>query len=126
MRVRTTIWQTAITAVVILTGMSLLGADRTTKENRGQLSARDYKFVSEAARGGMMEVKLGEVAKQRGTTQEIRDFGQRMITDHSKANEELKQLASTKGAVIPTEMTHHENTEMDRLEKLTGKEFEKE
>jgi len=126
MRVRTTIWQTAITAVVILTGMSLLGADRTTKENRGQLSARDYKFVSEAARGGMMEVKLGEVAKQRGTTQEIRDFGQRMITDHSKANEELKQLASTKGAVIPTEMTHHENTEMDRLEKLSGKDFDKE
>jgi putative membrane protein len=49
-----------------------------------------------------------------------------MITDHSKANDELKQIASTKGAVVPSELSHRENATIERFEKLSGREFEKE
>ena len=47
---------------------------RTPKEQRGQLSAKDYKFVSEAARGGTAEVELGDLAKQKAVSQEITHF----------------------------------------------------
>src|SRR5258706_4921909 len=100
MKINKWMWQTAVAAAVVLSGATLLGAENNTKENRGQLGARDYRFLAEAAHGGMIEVRLGEVAKQKATSQSVRDFAQRMITDHSKANDELKQIAATKGAVI--------------------------
>src|SRR5205085_5702830 len=59
-------------------------------------------------------------------SQAVRDFAQRMITDHSKANDELKQIIANKGAVLPTETSHKENSEVDKLEKLSGREFDKE
>src|SRR5437868_15253804 len=65
--------------------------------NRAGLSKRDWKFVMETARGGMAEVKLGELASRQAANSAVKDFGQRMVTDHSKANDELKQLAESKG-----------------------------
>src|ERR1041385_8239220 len=126
MKVQKIIWQAAIVSLVMAGGV-LIAAERdaNTQENRGQFSARDFRFVKEAARGGMTEVKLGEMAKQKGSSQSVRDFGQRMVTDHTKANNELKQIASNKGAVIPTEMSHRENSQIERFEKLSGPEFDK-
>jgi len=43
--------------------------------------------------GGMAEVKLGELAQQKGTSDKVKDFGQKMVTDHSKAGDDLKQVA---------------------------------
>ena len=126
MKMQKVIWQATIASLVMAGGV-LMAAERdaNTQENRGQFSARDFRFVKEACRGGMTEVKLGELAKQKGSSQVVRDFGQKMVTEHTKANDELKQIASTKGAVIPTEMTHHENSELEKFEKLSGTEFDK-
>ena len=93
--------------------------------NKGQLTDKDYKFVQEAARGGQMEVELGELARQRGASQTVRDFGDRMVKDHSKAGDELKQIIARKGASIPTSMSHQERSTMDSLQKATGKDFDK-
>src|ERR1700674_460260 len=114
---------TAIAGLVLLGGSRVVGAD--AKEQRGQLSAKDYKFVSDAARGGTAEVELGELAKQKAVSQEIRTFAERMVADHSKANDELRRLASQKGAVLPAEMSHKESAEMKHLQKLTGRDFDK-
>jgi len=94
------------------------------KEQRAQLSERDYKFVTEAARGGMMEVQLGELARQKAVNPAVRTFGERMAADHSKANDELKQIASRKGAGVPAALTHHENAEMEHLQKASGRDFD--
>lgn len=130
MKLRTIICQTAVLAVALTTGSTLFGAERTrdadSKENRGQLSERDFRFVLEAARGGLFEAQLGEIAKQKGSSQQVRDFGQLMATDHNKANDELKQIVSSKGAVLPMEMSHRENAEIEKFQKLTGPEFDKE
>ena len=125
MKLNRLMWKMAISAVVI-TGLPLFAAEHNTKENRGQLGYRDYRFLMEAAQGGMMEVRLGELAKQKATTPSVREFAEKMITDHSKANDELKQIASTKGAVVPSELSHRENATIERFEKLSGREFEKE
>ena len=66
------------------------------------LSASDRKFVMEAAHGGMMEVELGRLAAQKGASDDVKQFGQRMLDDHSKTNEELMQLAKTKGITLPS------------------------
>ena len=108
-------------AVAISVG-TLFGADR---DQRGQLSERDYKFVKEAALGGQSEVELGDLAKQKGTDQSVRTFGERTATDHRKANDELKRIAEQKGAVIPAELSHGERSEMDALQKKTGPDFDK-
>src|SRR5436190_13015560 len=85
MKVNKLMWCAAITATVIASGGSLLAAEQNTKENRGQLGYRDYRFLTEAAHGGMMEARLAEIAKQKATSQAVRDFAERMVTDQSKA-----------------------------------------
>jgi putative membrane protein len=96
------------------------------KEQRGQLSERDYKFVKEATRGGTSEVELGQLAKQKGASQSVKDFGDRMVKDHQKANEELKTIAQSKGAAIPADLTRTEKSSMDKLQKASGAEFDRE
>src|SRR5262249_4809633 len=88
-------------------------------------SASDYRFLENAARGGMEEVELGQLAQQKGSSQAVRTFGQRMVTDHTKLNNELKQIAAQKGAMIPTALSHHENSTVQHLEKATGANFDK-
>jgi putative membrane protein len=90
------------------------------------MSDADKKFVKEAAEGGMKEVKLGELAQKNGSSGEIRNLGQQMVTDHSKANDELKALASRKGITVPSALTDDAQKEYDRLSKKTGADFDKE
>src|SRR5439155_20383157 len=75
--------------------------------------------------GGMAEIQMGELAKQKGASKAVRDFGERMVTDHGKANDELKQLVSQKGAAAPSQLSHGENYEMEHLQKATGADFDK-
>lgn len=91
---------------------------------RGQLSDSDYRFLEKAARGGLEEVEIGQMAEQKGTDQTVKDFGKRMVTDHNKLNDQLKQIAGQKGATVPASMSHHENSTMSHLENLSGAKFD--
>jgi putative membrane protein len=65
------------------------------------LAESDRKFIMETAHNGMAEVMLGRMASERASSDEVKQFGQRMVDDHTKANQELMQLASTKGITLP-------------------------
>jgi putative membrane protein len=65
------------------------------------LNSDDRKFIMNAAHGGMMEVTLGHLAADKATNADVKQFGQRMVDDHSKANSELMALASQKGITLP-------------------------
>jgi putative membrane protein len=82
-------------------------ASKEKKEKKSSLSAADRKFVENAAKGGMMEVAMGRVAAQRAQNNDVKQFGSRMVTDHSKANNELKSIASKKGVKLPAEPQAH-------------------
>jgi len=66
------------------------------------LSAKDKAFMRKAAKGGMMEVAMGRLAKQNGQSEDVKSFGKRMVTDHSKANDDLKSIAQQKGVKLPS------------------------
>jgi putative membrane protein len=90
------------------------------------LSSSDRKFIEEAARGGVAEVELGKLAVQKGSSTEVKQFGQRMVDDHSKADQKLQQLASQKGVAAPNEMDAASKREYDKLQKLSGAGFDQE
>jgi putative membrane protein len=89
------------------------------------MSAADRKFVEDAAGGGMAEVALGKLAEQKASNAQVRQFGSRMVTDHGKANDELKGLASAKGVQLPAAMPKKHQEEADKLGKLSGADFDK-
>jgi putative membrane protein len=90
-----------------------------------QLSAMDKHFVRKAAEGGLAEVELGKLATQKASSDEVKKFGQRMVDDHSKANDQLKQLAQQKGVDLPTQPNAKDKATLDKLQKLSGEQFDK-
>lgn len=89
------------------------------------LSSADQKFVKEAAQGGMAEVELGQLAMQNGSSEAVKKFGERMVYDHSKANDQLKELAANKGVSLPQTPGMKEKAIKMRLSKLSGDQFDK-
>jgi putative membrane protein len=76
--------------------------------------------VKDAAAGGMAEVALGKLVADKGSNAKVKDFAQRMVTDHGKANDELKGLAAKKNIVLPSAMSAKHQATFDRLSKLSG------
>ena len=100
--------------------------DHAGTNHGSKMMDADHKFALEAALGGMMEVELGRVAAEKGASDEVRQFGQRMVNDHSKANDELKQIAEGKGMMLPTAPDAKHQAEMQKLFALSGEKFDKE
>jgi len=86
----------------------------------------DSSFVNEAAIGGMAEVEQGKVASTKAANAEVKKFGQMMVTDHTKANEELTALAKKKGWTLPTELDSSHKSTLDSLRAKVGADFDKE
>ncbi|HKB13156.1 MAG TPA: DUF4142 domain-containing protein [Vicinamibacterales bacterium] len=85
----------------------------------------DEMFVTKAAKGGMSEVKLGQLVSEKGSSDEVKKFGQRMVTDHGKANDELKSLAQQKNITLPTDLDAKDQALYDRLSKMSGAAFDR-
>src|SRR5690349_20135678 len=100
--------------------------NRSDASSRATLSSGDTKFVKEAAEGGMAEVELGRLAATHATSDQVKQFGQRMVDDHGKANNQLMELAQRHNITVPTILTGKHKSEYDRLSKLSGDQFDRE
>ena len=89
------------------------------------LSSEDREFVVKAASGGMAEVAMAQMAKQKATNSDVKNFAEKMETDHGKANQELSSLATTKGLALPTQTDADHKAGLDHLNGLTGTAFDK-
>jgi len=83
----------------------------------------DKKFVHDAAEGGIAEVKLGELAAQKGSAG-VKEFGQKMVEDHSAMNKDMATVADSLGVMLPKKMSKDEQADYDRLSALSGAEFD--
>jgi putative membrane protein len=100
-----------------------LGAFAISADDKKPFS--DEQFVVLAYCGGLHEVALGNVAKTNAGSPEVKKFGERMVTDHTKANKDLVEAAKSANAGIPTKMLDDQQKEVDRFSKLQGPEFDK-
>jgi len=91
----------------------------------GNMSSQDHEFVMDAAMGGLMEVELGRLAAQNGMSEAVKQFGQRMVDDHSKANQELMTLARSKGMTLPTALDEKHQKDVTKLSAMSGAEFDR-
>jgi putative membrane protein len=98
----------------------------TGSANRVSLPSSDADFVQKAAIGGMAEVEMGNLANQRAASDDVKQFGQRMVQDHTKINQDLQRLASSKGVTLPSALDDKHRNTVDRLSKLNGKDFDRE
>jgi putative membrane protein len=89
------------------------------------IPAADKTFVEKAAVGGLAEVEMGKMAQQKGSSDQVKQFGSRMVEDHSKANDELKKIASSKGITLPTDLDAKHKSKMDKMQKLSGAQFDR-
>jgi putative membrane protein len=78
-------------------------SDRTASPSSIQSDAPDARFVKAASASGLAEVSLGKLGASQGQSQAVKAFGQQMVEDHTKANEELKTIASGKSLPLSTE-----------------------
>jgi putative membrane protein len=109
-------------ALIVLLGVAVSGIGVYAE---GKLAPADSMFVRKAAEGGMAEVKLGQLAKDRGSNKAVKDFGDRMARDHSNPNDELKDVASKKGIALRDSMNASNKALYDRLSHLSGDAFDK-
>jgi putative membrane protein len=65
------------------------------------------------------------MAQQKASSDQVKQFGARMVDDHSKANDELKQIASAKGITLPTDLDAKHKAKMDKMQKLSGAQFDR-
>jgi putative membrane protein len=99
--------------------------DSGTMKVASSASKDDSKFAVAAASGGLAEVELGHLAEQKSTDPKIKEFGTMMVTDHSKANEELTALAKSKNITLPPVPGEDEQKVKNDLAGKSGKDFDK-
>jgi putative membrane protein len=109
------------------TGSTAMGSNNATgKATSNTIASGDRKFLEKAAQDGLAEVQLGKLAAEKAASEDVKKFAQKMVDDHSKANEQLKQIAASKGVNLPTELDRSHQREMERLSKLSGPDFDRE
>lgn len=99
--------------------------DRDRDAARNQLTHVDKTFMKDAAEGGAAEIQLGQLAEQKASDPQVKQFAERMVTDHQKAADKLKDVAQKENVTLPDQPSAREKAEKERLEKLSGADFDK-
>ena len=119
---------TAVAVVLAMSAIPAVAAQSTSatphKKTTAAKPANDNTFVTKAAEGGLAEVELGKLAVEKASNDQVKQFGQRMVDDHSKANDELKTIAQKKNITLPSEISAKDKGLRDRLAKLSGASFD--
>ena len=85
----------------------------------------DKQFLRSAAEGGLAEVKISTLATEKGTS-DIKDLAQKMVADHTVMNADLASVADSLGVLLPKKLNHEDQAEYDKLNGLSGKDFDTE
>lgn len=102
-----------------------MAEDQNEEKFEDSKTEDDAEFAVEAASGGMMEVELGTLALTKASSAQVKQFAQMMVDDHTKANNELKDLAQRKNITLPATMADKHRRKYDNLNEKTGADFDK-
>lgn len=118
-----TIGRTLLAVLAFAVGFGAHAADK--KDDR-KITGNDRSFITQAAEDGHAEIALGKLAQQNGANKAVKDFGQRMVADHGKANQELAAIALKLGVAPPKEPGSKQKADIKKLSKLKGADFDRE
>ena len=110
-------------AAIALTCAPAFAADKGKSEESGKSSV-DAKFIKKAANGGMTEVELGKIAAKNGQKDDVKSFGERMVKDHGKANDDLKSVASKMNVNVPEKVNAKHQAMIDKFSKMSADSFD--
>ena len=104
----------------------LAGSGALTGVPGGGASMQDKDFLKEASQGGMFEIQAGKLAAQKGNGEDVKQFGQMMVDDHTKMNEQMIPVLAEAGVKPATSANSKDKKELARLQGLSGDAFDKE
>ena len=81
-------------------------------------------FLATAYRTGLAEIQLGQLALQRATNDDVREFAQQMIDEHTQANTQISTLAQQRGFPLPTALSAEQQATATELATFTGADFD--
>ncbi|HKY01689.1 MAG TPA: DUF4142 domain-containing protein [Burkholderiales bacterium] len=110
-------------ALMLTTALSFAGF--AFAADAPKLDRDTEKFFKEAAIGGIAEVEAGKLAAQKGSSADVKQFGEMMVKDHSGANAKLKDLAAKKNVTLPAELDDKHKRAAENLAKKQGADFDK-
>jgi putative membrane protein len=93
-------------------------------KNANKIARADRKFMQDAAEGGMFEVQSGQLAANKASDDKVKQFANKLVEDHQSANNELVQLANTKGLELPAAPSRSERRNIEKLGKESGSRFD--
>jgi len=106
-------------------GQTAAGQTTAGQGQQQKLSEKDKSFAKEAAMGGMAEVELGNLAQQNAQNDDVKQFGARMVQDHTAANQQLMQILAAKDFSVPQQLDEKHRRALDKLSKMRGSEFDR-
>jgi putative membrane protein len=115
---------TLLSVTCLLISMSGAVAMRAQSDASGPASQMDKHFVTEALRGGMAEVALGRMAAEKGGSDDVKQFGQKMVADHTELGEQMKGVAAQIGVEPPTMLPPADLALETKLKALSGEAFD--
>jgi putative membrane protein len=123
-------WVIPVIAILLSVAfvIPVIAADPKTdgqKSGAQKLNDTDKDFVKKAVSGGKMEVELGQMAKTKAKSQEVKDFGAMMVKEHGKANDELKTILNKKNMKVPRKLEVKHTAVKTMLKPLSGENFDK-
>jgi len=94
------------------------------QQNAAVSSMQDKAFLRKAAEGGMAQVQLGQLAQQKASSQDVRQFGEKMVQEHAQLNEQLKPIAEQDGVSPPMALSKKDEATIKKLQDLSGQQFD--
>ena len=85
---------------------------------------RDKLFLRTAVAGNLLQIKLGQLAAQKGSTADVKELGQKMVTDHTEINADLAPIADSMGVMVPKKISKEDQAAYEKLNGLSGTAFD--
>jgi putative membrane protein len=115
-------WMTFVltTALVTIGSLFVQQKHQSTMAGQNMQNSADRSFISSAAEANLAEIDMAKMVGQKSTDPAVKDFANRMVTDHTQASQKLASVAEMNGVKLPTEETTTERNEKTELQKLSG------
>lgn len=107
-------------------GTSGASTQQSAGASSAQLSDRDERMVKQIAESHLAEINVGKIAQDKASSEEVKSFAKKMVDDHTKALDELKQMVQAKEVTLPTEPNRQQMAQQKKIEGMSGAKFDRE